>query len=102
MNIYEFDYHWRIDNFLFHCVQLRQRPPVESDSFSFGPGTWRLSHDPKQSTARALNFNLDYLGKHADKEEMDINAETFSFIAKLALISSDGTEFMALSMFSSQ
>ena len=99
MNIDEFDYHWCIDNFLFHCVQLRQRPPVQSDSFFFGPGTWRLSHDPKQSTPTTLHFTLDYLGKCTDKEKMDDPAERFSFIAKLALISYNGTELMSLSMF---
>ena len=98
MNIDEFNYHWRIDNYLFHCVQLRQRPTVQSDSFFFGPGTWRLSHDPKQSTPSTLHFTLDYLGQITFKEQTNISAETFSFIAKLALISSDGTEFMALSM----
>ena len=41
---------------------------------------------------------LDYLGQITFKEQTNISAETFSFIAKLALISSDGTEFMALSM----
>ena len=100
MHIDEFDYYWRIDNFLFCCIQLRQRSPVYSDIFFVGPRKWRLSHDPKQSKANVLYFNLDYLGQCAGAEEKPEGpAGTFAFIAKLALISSDGTEFVEMSKF---
>ena len=97
MHVDEFDYYWRIDNFLFCCIQLRQRPPVQSDIFSVGPGKWRLSHDPKKSTANTLYFTLEYLGQRTDEMKTDDSPGTFAFIAKLALISSDGTEFMEMS-----
>ena len=93
MHADEFDYYWRIENFLLFCVQFPQRQPIQSDSFFFGPGNWRLSHDPKQSS-QYLNFNLDYLGHYTDKEKTNNNSDkTFSFVAKLALISSDGSKY---------
>ena len=98
MHVDEFDYYWRIDNFLFCCVQLRQRSALFSDSFFVGPRKWRLSHDPKQSGSSYMYFNLDYLGQCAGEKTED-PAGTFAFIAKLALISSDGTEFIEMSKF---
>ena len=92
MHADEFDYYWRIENFLLFCVQFPQRPPIQSDSFFFGPGNWRLSHDPKQSS-EYLYFTLGYLGNHTDKEKKDDSTGTFSFVAKLALISSDGSKY---------
>ena len=98
MHVDEFDYYWRIDNFLFCCVQLRQRSALYSDSFFVGPRKWRLSHDPKQSKPNSLFFNLDYLGQCAEEKTED-PAATFAFTAKLALIASDGTEFVEMSKF---
>lgn len=92
MDVAEFDYYWRIENYLFCCVQLREHPIIQSDSFFFGPGEWRLRHNPKV-TSDELYFTLEYLGQRPENGNTANNSSTFSLIAKLALMHLDGNEW---------
>ena len=102
---------------------MRQQP-IQSKQFSFGPGEWRLTHDPKQtykfycdeedmywghywghrldldyddySRDDRMYFNLDFVGKVDKKEaEGSDSADKFSIFAKLAIMKSDGNEYIS-------
>lgn len=76
------------------------RKPMQSDVFFFGPGEWRLGHDPQtqHTLTTRMCFGLVYLGQRdgtSAKKETETNdsISTFSLFAELSLIASDGRPF---------
>ena len=68
---------------------MRQQS-IQSKSFSFGPGEWRLSHDPNSTCSLIfddrMSFILDFDGKVCKKEVNGSNIGgngKFSILAKL-------------------
>ena len=89
----QFEYRWSISNFLFYCVELGQS--VESNSFIFGPGEWKLRYNI--TTYDHLQFTLNYLGKLESNNTGDNGTADPAVFIKLALLSRTGSELEYLS-----
>lgn len=71
--------------------------PMQSSIFFFGPGDWRLEHDPKWTSQNEIYFTLAYLGQRASaNKDTETNNSTskFSFHAELSLLASNGSVFL--------
>ena len=88
--------------------------PVESNSFIFGPGEWKLSYNPpmtsewnlrynppttsnSQTNDQNLQFTLKYLGKLESNNTGDDGTADPAVFIKLALLSRTGSELEFLS-----